>query len=52
METSRDTLPQPMPVIIFYTTAVARPDGSASFYEDIYQRDKELAELLEPGSIH
>ncbi len=52
VETSRDTLPQPMLVIIFYTTAVAQPDGTASFYEDIYQRDKELAELLEPESIH
>ena len=45
-ETTRDSLPQPMPVIIFYTTAVARPDGSGWFYEDIYQNDGVVARRL------
>jgi murein L,D-transpeptidase YcbB/YkuD len=46
-ETTRDSLPQPMSVIIFYTTAVARPDGTAWFYGDIYRNDPAVARLME-----
>jgi murein L,D-transpeptidase YcbB/YkuD len=47
--TRRALLTHPMPVIIFYTTAVARPDGAAMFYPDIYGHDRELDEALRAG---
>ena len=43
---TRAWLPHPMPVIIFYTTAVAAPDGSAWFFTDIYGHDRRLDEAL------
>lgn len=46
---SRVLLSEPVPVIIFYTTAVVRPDGSAWFYADIYGHDRELDEALRTG---
>jgi murein L,D-transpeptidase YcbB/YkuD len=40
----------PLPVMIFYTTAAVRPDGSVEFFEDIYGLDAELeAALSHPG---
>jgi len=44
--TTRAWLTRPMPVIVFYTTAVAAPDGSAWFYADIYGHDRGLDEAL------
>jgi murein L,D-transpeptidase YcbB/YkuD len=38
-----------MPVIIFYTTAVASPDGDIWFYSDIYGHDRRLDEALKAG---
>jgi murein L,D-transpeptidase YcbB/YkuD len=49
--TTRAWLTSPMPVIVFYTTAVAAPDGSAWFYADIYGHDRELDEALRAGPI-
>ncbi len=49
--TTRAWLTRPMPVIIFYTTAVATPDGSAWFYADIYGHDRTLDEALRAGPI-
>jgi len=49
--TTRAWLTRPMPVIVFYTTAVAAPDGSAWFYADIYGHDRELDEALRAGPI-
>ena len=46
---SRVLLSDPVPVIIFYTTAVVRPDGSAWFYADIYGHDRQLDEALRTG---
>ena len=43
---SRLLLSHPVPVVIFYTTAVVRSDGSAWFYADIYGHDRELDEAL------
>lgn len=41
------TLDQPMPVYILYRTAFVRPeDGTLSFYNDIYGRDKLLMQAL------
>ena len=44
--TSRARLTEPMPVVVFYTTAVAAPDGSAWFYSDIYGHDRRLDRAL------
>jgi murein L,D-transpeptidase YcbB/YkuD len=42
-------LPQPIPVLIFYGTAVVPEDGLVHFYDDIYGHDKELDETLQKG---
>jgi murein L,D-transpeptidase YcbB/YkuD len=47
--TRRVLLSRPMPVLVFYTTVVARADGSVWFYPDIYGHDRELAEALRAG---
>jgi L,D-transpeptidase YcbB len=49
--TTRALLTRPMPVIIFYTTAVASPDGRVWFYPDIYRHDGKLEEALRAGPI-
>jgi murein L,D-transpeptidase YcbB/YkuD len=46
---SRMILSRPLPVVIFYTTAVASPGGSAWFYSDIYGHDRSLDEALRAG---
>jgi murein L,D-transpeptidase YcbB/YkuD len=45
----RVTLQTPIPVVISYATAVARPDGTISFYEDIYRHDAALERALATG---
>ena len=35
-----------MPVLVFYTTAVAFPDGTVHFYNDVYGHDRELLRAL------
>ena len=42
-------LGNPIPVVIHYTTAVARADGTISFYEDIYRHDAALERALAAG---
>ena len=42
----RALLTRPMPVLVFYTTAVAFPDGTIHFYNDVYGHDRELIEAL------
>jgi murein L,D-transpeptidase YcbB/YkuD len=44
--TTRALLTRPMPVIVFYTTAVAFPNGTIHFYDDVYGHDRELLEVL------
>ena len=44
--TTRVLLSRPMPVVVFYTTAVAAPDGTIRFYQDVYGHDRELVEAL------
>jgi murein L,D-transpeptidase YcbB/YkuD len=46
VSTRRVALIRPLPVAIFYTTAVAAPDGTARFYPDIYGLDRVLDESL------
>lgn len=45
----RVDLTRPLPVIIFYTTAVARPDGVVAFSGDIYGHDAKLEKALAKG---
>jgi murein L,D-transpeptidase YcbB/YkuD len=45
----RVDLPHPVPVHIIYATAVAREDGTALFYDDIYGLDAELSQRLSRG---
>jgi murein L,D-transpeptidase YcbB/YkuD len=40
------TLPAPVPVVLFYATAVTGRDGRVLFAEDIYGRDRPLIEAL------
>jgi murein L,D-transpeptidase YcbB/YkuD len=49
--TTRAWLTRPVPVIVFYTTAVAAPDGSAWFYADVYGHDRQLDEALQAGPV-
>lgn len=46
---TRVPLENPIPVVIHYTTAVARADGTISFYEDIYRHDAALERALAAG---
>jgi murein L,D-transpeptidase YcbB/YkuD len=45
--TRRAVLREPIPVLVFYTTAVAHADGSVWFYPDVYGHDRELVEALQ-----
>lgn len=42
-------LPQPVPVVMLYTTAVARANGDVHFFDDIYGHDARLMTALETG---
>jgi murein L,D-transpeptidase YcbB/YkuD len=46
LRTVRAPLARPLPVVVFYTTAVVRPDGTTWFYGDIYGQDRLLDEAL------
>jgi murein L,D-transpeptidase YcbB/YkuD len=48
-DTRRVPLSKAVPVLLFYTTAVARADGSVWFYPDVYRHDRELVEALQAG---
>jgi murein L,D-transpeptidase YcbB/YkuD len=45
----RVDLERPIPVWFFYATAEADPDGTISFYDDVYGLDEELGAILEQG---
>ncbi len=46
----RVNLPNPLPVLIFYTTAGVRPHtGEVAFFEDIYGHDARLEAALQAG---
>ena len=47
--TTRALLSRPMPVVVYYTTAVAEPDGSIRFLPDVYGHDRTLSEALKAG---
>jgi len=46
---TRVDLTHPIPVFIFYATAVANENGSTYFYPDIYGHDRTLDKLLKKG---
>jgi murein L,D-transpeptidase YcbB/YkuD len=46
-QTTRAPLAHALPVAIFYTTTVVRPDGSIWFYDDLYSQDRALDEALQ-----
>lgn len=45
-------LPAPVPVLLFYSTAVADADGRAAFFADIYGHDHRLDETLRKGEAY
>lgn len=47
--TTRALLTRPMPVVVFYTTVVATPDGRGWFFPDVYGHDRKLDEALRAG---
>jgi murein L,D-transpeptidase YcbB/YkuD len=49
--TRRVLLSRAVPVVLFYTTAVALPDLGMAFYEDIYGHDRRLDQALRAGHI-
>jgi murein L,D-transpeptidase YcbB/YkuD len=46
----RVDLPKPIPVLLFYSTAVVDADGRAAFFEDIYGHDRRLDRMLRAES--
>ena len=42
-------LDKPIPVLIFYSTAVVEPDGEIEFFDDIYGQDGDLERVLAKG---
>lgn len=45
----RVNLPRPLPVVIYYATAIVRPERGVEFYEDIYGHDARLERALAQG---
>ena len=50
--TLRAPLTRAMPVVVWYTTAVAAPDGKAWFYSDLYGHDLSLNAALQPAELY
>src|SRR5262249_33030595 len=42
-------LTKPVPILIYYVSAVVQPDGSVNFYRDIYGHDAALEKALAKG---
>ena len=42
-------LKTPIPIVIFYVTAIAAEDGTTHFFDDIYGYDQKLQEVLAKG---
>ena len=51
-ETKTVLLPKPLPVLLMYWTAIVNQDGEVVFYNDVYERDQNIADALnEPFRI-
>jgi L,D-transpeptidase YcbB len=48
-DSRRVNLERPLPVVIYYTTAVVLNDGTVAFYDDIYRHDERLTKELAKG---
>jgi len=48
-DNQRVNLKTPIPVLLYYTTAVVEEDGELYFFDDIYGHDERLAKLLAKG---
>jgi murein L,D-transpeptidase YcbB/YkuD len=48
-ETVQVKLDKPIPVLIFYSTAVVMEDGEVRFFNDIYGQDAVLEQTLAKG---
>jgi murein L,D-transpeptidase YcbB/YkuD len=46
-ETKTVFLPQPLPVLLLYWTALADANGIVYFYNDVYSRDERIARVLD-----
>ena len=46
--TTRSNLPTPMPIFVAYETAFAGVDGRLEFRPDVYRRDVEITQHLNP----
>ena len=42
-------LKTPLPVVVFYLTATADEDGTIHFFDDIYNYDHDLQQMLDKG---
>jgi murein L,D-transpeptidase YcbB/YkuD len=47
--TRRVNLDRQIPVVIYYATAVVRPDGKVGFFDDVYKHDARLESTLAKG---
>ena len=41
------SLPKPLPVLLMYWTAIVSKDGEVIFYNDVYERDQNIADALD-----
>jgi murein L,D-transpeptidase YcbB/YkuD len=48
ISTNRHMLPAPIPVFVVYQTAFVDSTGAIAFVPDVYQRDEEIAQHLQP----
>jgi L,D-transpeptidase YcbB len=46
---TRVNLRTPVPVLLFYTTAIVQPDGTPQFFADVYEHDARLELALRDG---
>ena len=47
--TNRRNLPAPIPVFLVYQTAIAEANGTIAFHADVYGRDAEVWQRLNPA---
>ena len=45
------SLAAPIPVVVFYTTAIVDGDGRAHFLRDVYGHDRKLLAALRAGRV-
>jgi murein L,D-transpeptidase YcbB/YkuD len=46
-ETKTVLLPEPLPVLLMYWTAIVSKEGEVTFYNDVYDRDQRIADALD-----